>query len=189
MEQELIYQDLHFDGKKWDDKSINIMEDMLEVWDSGHRIIICHPNQVFLHKPISKTNRDFKSIDWLELAENFTYQDSDSFMNVFPDITDSWKYIHRRFRYELFENKKIQSPRHLIVIEHDSFGGSLIRGIFRADEKSIKVAENPYYSEYKVKSIWDKNLRWTADQEISLQKYIDDKMKKIESNKNQGQPE
>ena len=50
MKQDLIYKELHFDGKKWSEESLEIMEDMLEVWDSGHRIIICHPNKVFLNK-------------------------------------------------------------------------------------------------------------------------------------------
>ena len=47
MEQELLYKDLYFDGKNWSDESLEIMEDMLAVWDAGHRIVICHPNLVF----------------------------------------------------------------------------------------------------------------------------------------------
>jgi len=172
MKQDLIYKDLHYDGTNWSEESLEIMEDMLAVWDSGHRIIICHPNKVFLHKPVSSENKDFASIDWLELASDMQYNEDDSFMNIYPDINESWKYIHRRFRHEIFDNKKVQSPRHLVVIEHDRNGGSLVRGIFRADEKSIKVAENPLYTEYKAKSIWDKQLRWTADNEISLIQYV-----------------
>ena len=172
MEQELVYKDLNFDGINWSKDSLEIMEDMLAVWDSGHRIVICHPNQVFLHKPISQTNTDIKSIDWLELAEDASFHDSDSFMNIYPYIEDSWKYIHRRFRHELFDNKKVQSPRHLVVIEYDRYDGCLVRGIIRADENSIKIAENPLYAEYKPKSIWEKQLRWTADDEIYLKQYI-----------------
>ncbi len=176
MEQELVYKELHFDGKSWSEESLEIMQDMLEVWDSGHRVVICHPNQVFLHKPISQDNKDFKSIDWLELAENFSYHDTDSFMNIYPEIEDAWRYIHRRLRHEIFDNKKIQSPRHLVVIEHDRYNGSLIRAIIRGDENSIKVAENPLYTEYKPKSIWEKQLRWTADDEILLNQYIQSKI-------------
>jgi len=181
MKQELIYKDLHYDGKNWSEESLEIMEDMLAVWDSGHRIIICHPNKVFLHKPVSSENKDFLSIDWLELASDMEYNEDDSFMNIYPDINSAWKYIHRRFRHELFENKKIQSPRHLVVIEHDRNGGSLVRGVFRADEKSIKVAENPLYTEYKAKSIWDKHLRWTADNERSLIEYVYSKIEQPEA--------
>ena len=164
MEQELSYKDLNFDGKSWDEESLRIIEDMLEVWDSGHRIIICHPNKVFLHKPISAEKRDITNLDWLELADKFTFND-DSFMNIYPDSQETFRYIHRRFRHELFNGKKVQQPRHLVVLEQDRMGGALVRGIFRADEQSLKVAESPYYAECKPKSIWEKQLRWTADDE------------------------
>ena len=63
----------------------------------------------------------------------------------------------------------------MVIIEHDRYDGSLVRGIIRGDEKSIKVAENPLYTEYKPKSIWEKQLRWTADDEIYLREYISSK--------------
>ncbi len=172
MEQELVYKDLHFDGKNWSEESLEIMEDMLAVWDSGHRIVICHPNHVFLSKPVKQTSKDFKSIDWLELADEPSFDFSDSFMNIYPEIEESWKYIHRRLRHEIFDNKKVQKPRHLVIVEYDRWDGCLVRGIIRADEKTIKVAENPLYTEYKPKSIWEKQLRWTADDEIYLNEYI-----------------
>ncbi len=176
MKQELIFKDLHFDGKNWSDESLRIMEDMLAVYDSGHTIIICHPNIVFLNKPISSDNRDFSNIDWLELTSNISYNNDNSYVSIYPEIENSWKYIHRRFKSELFKNNKVQSPRHLVVIELDRNGGRLVRGIFRADEESIKVAENPLYTEYKPNSIFDKRLRWTADKEISLTEYVNSKI-------------
>lgn len=89
----------------------------------------------------------------------------------------------------MFENKKGQSLWNLVVIENDRIGGSLVRGIIRADEQSIKVAESPYYSEYKATSIWDKQLRWTADNERSLQAFVEEKLNPKDSSLNQGQPE
>ena len=174
--EELVYKDLIFDGKNWSAESLEMMEDMLAVWDAGHGIVVCHPNKVFSSKPISKDSNDIKSINWLELADEHSYTENDSFTNIYPDINDAWRYIHRRFRHEIFNNKKIQQPRHLVVVEYDRIGGCLVRGIFRADEQSIKLAENPIYTEYKPKSIWEKQLRWTADDEISLNEYIDNKL-------------
>ena len=172
--KDLRYKDLLFDGKKWTDESIQMMKDMLEVWDAGHGIIICHPNKVFSNKPISKSNNDINCIDWLDVTSEFLSSRNDWYVNIYPEMDQAWRYIHRRFRHEIFDNKKIQQPRHLAVVEYDRSGGCLVRGIFRADEQSIKVAENPIYTEYKPKSIWDKQLRWTAVDEISLIEYLNE---------------
>lgn len=172
MEENLIYKDLHFNGKEWDEDSIRIINDMLEVWDSAHRIIICHPNCVFAQKPINKEVRDFDKIDWQNLAKDFEINDDNSYASFMIESNDSFKYIHRRFRHELFENKKVQPPRHLVVLEQDGLGGNLVRGIFKATKEKLQVAENPLYEKYKPKSIFDKTLRLSSDDVKSLDAFI-----------------
>ena len=179
---ELNYKNLYYNAKekKWDDESIWIIRDMLEVWDCEHRIIICHPNVIFLPKPITKEGEAFEELSWESLSEDFKLDNSNSFVSFIPDANDSWKYIHRRFRHELFENKNsANKPRYLVVVEQDREGGNLVRGILRATKDDIKVAFNPMYELYKPKGIFDKWLRIDDSKFISLREFVEQNRSKI----------
>ncbi|MBE7075405.1 MAG: hypothetical protein E7376_05455 [Clostridiales bacterium] len=171
MKQKLIYNDLYCNGA-WIDDSNDIIADIVSIWDSGHQIIICHPNQVFLNKPVTAENKDFSSVDWLELVSAASYKDDDIYICSCSDYIKSWNYIEKRLQYELSDNEKGQSPRHLVIVEQDGNGGRLVRCILKADKNSIKVAENPLYTKYKPKSVFEQETRSLANKNISLSQYI-----------------
>ena len=173
MKEKLNYQQLHFDGKHWSQDSITKISEMLEVWNTEHQIVVCHPNCIFAEKPVSNNHPDFDEIDWLNLKTEFTYNEDNSTINFIPESEETFKYIHRRFRHELFDEQKTQQPRHLVVVEQDTFGGNLVRGIFKATPTHLFVAYSPLYEKYKPSSIWDKSLRFTSDNCDSLQEFID----------------
>lgn len=174
MAEKLNYISLQFDGKKWTENSISIVKDMCEVWDCDHKIIICHPNCVFKNKPVSREKKDFDEIEWQQLASVFEVNEDNSFTNYMPDANEAFKYIHKRFKAELFTNraKNVQQPRHLVVVEQDKNGGCLVRGIFKATSKALMVAENPLYEKYKPVSIFDKHMRLTNDENGNLEAFV-----------------
>ena len=179
---ELNYKDLHYSAEenKWDDESISIIQDMLEVWDSEHRIVICHPNVIFSPKPITKEGEAFEELGWESLGEYFKLDDSNCFVSSVADANDSWKYIHRRFRHELFACKNPSDrPRYLAVMEQDGKGGNLVRGLLRATKDDIKVAFNPMFELYKPKGVFDRWLRIDNYRNIDLREFIEQNKSKI----------
>ena len=185
MKEVLDYQNLHYDAqnKCWDEQSLSIIADMLEVWDNYHKIVICHPNCIFAEKPVTKDSKDFETINWQGVQENLSFENVDCFINIYPECNDSFKYLHRRFRHELFDNSRVQPPRHLVVLELDAEGGTLVRGIFKATESGLSVAENPLYTKFKAKSIWEKHLRWTSDDFRSLEQFKQENAEETPSEK------
>ena len=165
MKEKINYESLHYieSQKRWDDKSLQAIQDMLEVWDDMHKIVICHPNIIFKNKPVTKDVKDFEEIDWQEVDEMLSFDNADCYVNLYPDCAEPFKYLHRRFRHELFKDARLSKPRHLAVIELDLDGGTLVRGMFRATVSDLQIAENPLYTKYKPKSIWEKHLRISTD--------------------------
>ena len=67
---ELQYIEIKYDGKnkRYEEASREMLEKLFSFL-YGHRLVICHPNNVFKKKPVNSTQKDFDEIDWRDLRD------------------------------------------------------------------------------------------------------------------------
>lgn len=154
---EIKYEEIHFGGENWDNRSIFLIKESLSVWDNEHKIIIVHPNLVFNDTEINRHHTDFSFIEWEHINEDIMYNDSNSFVNSEPNATTSWNYIKNRILNEAYGNS--DTIRHLAVVEQDANNNSYVRCIYKAENDKLFIAVNPVFLEYRPKNMEEKRLR------------------------------
>lgn len=150
------------------DKAKDIIQILLEVWDSDHYIIICSLED------ISNNNNPNEINNWKDIKEDDDFRDNDFFKEYTPEVIYSWKYVTNRLQEELAKVSDVDTYKYLIVIESDNDNNHLIRGLFRANKKEIDTAINPLYDEYRPKSTAEKFDRLYNDDSINIKEFINE---------------
>ena len=145
---QLDYIRLHWDKetKRWDRRCVALMQELFD-FKYHERLEICHPNDIFKTKPITKQKKDIGDIDWELTMDSYDDVRNNSFypINIRGDYS-GFSYIHSTFRNDLFVdgnvNKRLKTndPRFLVVFEVSTMR---VRAIFRGTKDTFEVAFNP----------------------------------------------
>ena len=166
---EVKYEELHFGGDNWNNRSIYLIKETLSVWDRGHKIIIVHPNLVFKDTEINRHNTDFSSIEWDHINEEIEFNNTNSYVNEEPQGYESWSYIKNRLLNDAYNDSDY--IRHVAVVEQDMNNNMFVRCIYKAEKDKMFIAVNPLFNEYKPKDMKEKLLRLNEGH-IDLKEYF-----------------
>lgn len=153
---------------KFDKEAKRCIENILSVWDDGHRIHICHPNHLFAGvKPITRDVSKMVNINWDDIDVSKMLRINDYKTFILPDCQMAFRYVHKRLgnqvMQEVKKGNKDSAVSYLVVVEeynsHDT-AYYLVRGIIRGDYQGYSVAFNPQFKNTLPKSLWERSLRF-----------------------------
>lgn len=154
-------------SKNSDGSGRKIISDLLTVFDNGHCIYVCHPNHIFGGAPLlTEDVYDINNVNW-DYINIDNMKDKNDFKEfLMPD--EAFKYITKRLQHMLKKNIGQNSKRnvYLTVIEQYPIyyqNNYLVRGIIKADVKSLYVAFNPEYEQVIPKSNFERGLRYSGN--------------------------
>lgn len=156
-------QDRNFDGK-----SKKMVEDLLTIWDNKHSIFVLNPDSVFEYRIYMNKKTQKEEVDWLKLKSDIDFKSAHQ--NEHDDYAGTFDYIVDK----LSKKVKIEHgiPQYLAVVECDDMGGSIVRGIFKAQGKNLYAVENPAYLEYLPKSKEELNERYCSFESKSIDEFL-----------------
>ncbi len=158
------FRELHYEyGKGYDEESKALIRDLLEVLESDHSVMLCHPNHIFKNKPITKNNQVITRINWDNINPLRMLQCAD--YGEFVEAGKAYQFAHRRLRHQILPALKQGDSnvvKYLVVVEKYDFDNTdnyVVRGIIKGDANSISLAFNPEYAKTITRSVWEKGLR------------------------------
>jgi len=151
----VLFRQLVGNGECWTTSSQAIINDMLEVWDIGHHIVIYELDEQVL----VGNNKEYLTVDWRDLPLNVNKNRIVGCVSVCNDATPIFNHIKNIINKDYTIDDSNDSHKYLIIIEEDGMGGKMVRGILARKNKNLFFAENPLYEYYKPITIWDKKER------------------------------
>ena len=141
------------------------MNEMLSIWDEGHCVYVCHPNDLFVPELITCDNKEIRNINWedIDVFEMLTVGNYQLF--YLPKCSDDFESVLNHLQCDMKISSKNEDNTvvsYLAVVEKYNYNGEdnyLVRGIIRGDNEGYSLAFNPEYQKAIPMSAPDKSQR------------------------------
>lgn len=135
------------------------MRNMTSIWDNGHSIYICHPNNIFTPEIVTIKDREIKNINWSQFDIAKMLSNGDYVFFLDDEIEQVKDNIYECFMYHMMDSI-IRNDRnyigYLAVIEkyqNNDEENYLLRGIIKSDKNGLSFAFNSEYQKTIPKTI------------------------------------